>query len=243
MPSPLDTGLGVRPVTYPHAPPRYDFDNESGYRRAMEDWTRDAGALLADHSRSITLSGGYPIIPSTGRWYRNSVHSAAGITEIDVVADRVYYTPFVFNRDAAFDGLAFEVRAQGQAGATGRVGVYTNNYDLGLAPDKLLVQSGDLDCTTSGVKEFILPQPLTLLGGVIFWFAGVWDDATIDVYGYDPDNTFPLGAATSGDALSVGASTHAFEDIGAWTEMPAQAGTVTWGAAGAEAPAFVLRVA
>jgi hypothetical protein len=150
-------------------------------------------------------------------------------------AGRIEIFPFVPRANLVVDRMAFNVTVAA-AGALGRILLY--DADANGRPASLLVETGDMDCGTTGVKETAVA--LTLTRGRSYW-VGVRHSATFTLSAWlaamSPD--INGGTAPNLNARKVLRRTLAFG-----TAAPA-----SWGftsaeiMAGALAPAVWLRMA
>jgi hypothetical protein len=95
-----------------------------------------------------------------------------------VAADTVYYSPFVVGRSCTIDELGFEVTTL-NAGAKGRCGIYSM-HATNFGPDQLIVDAGDQDLSTTGLKV-ATGLSVALVPGKLYWFAYTTNDGTTAV--------------------------------------------------------------
>lgn len=77
--------------------------------------------------------------------------------------------PFFSGEGGKVDRIGFEVTTGGGAGSVARCGIYTSTSDTNLYPDKLVVDSGEFDTTTTGVKSASID--VQLLANRVYWLA------------------------------------------------------------------------
>ncbi len=92
----------------------------------------------------------------------------------------IQYLPFLTGRSRTVDRLAIEVTV-GVALGSARVGIYSNSSDTTPAPASLLVDSGALDCSATGLKEATVSQALA--GGTLYWLSIFTNNSVINVLG------------------------------------------------------------
>jgi hypothetical protein len=99
------------------------------------------------------------------------------------VAGRLYTVPLYVGEDIPIDGIRIYV-ATGVANAHARLGIYSNAIGRTM-PDKLLYQSPQLDCSTTGYKgdywQWETRTPMMLKAGKLYWLA-VLTDTDITIY-------------------------------------------------------------
>ncbi len=75
--------------------------------------------------------------------------------------------PFASPRGATIDRLAFEVTVGGGAGAKARTGIYQATSATNIYPSALIVDGGEFDTTTTGVKAATVS--VTLEPDILYW--------------------------------------------------------------------------
>lgn len=81
--------------------------------------------------------------------------------------NRIYFAPFHVERSAVISAIVLEVTIQAAA-ATARAGIYS--ADDKLQPLSLLADSGDIDCSTLGIKSAIVPNVILPPGNYLLAF-------------------------------------------------------------------------
>jgi hypothetical protein len=119
-----------------------------------------------------SVSGGVPVLLRAGMW--TSVTGATA-TSIDAVhgIGLLRLTPLPVSSSKILDGLAIEVTAAGEAGATVRLGVYGDNG--GGYPGALVADLGTVAADSVGVKA--LAASISLAAG-LYWIGGVIQNVT-----------------------------------------------------------------
>lgn len=151
-----------------------------------------AGASEPLHADAFAL---WPPTTRTGRWYAAHPLTAGIVNNLsanyggDVAYGGITIHPLMFRRDAVIDRIGVNVSTAGAAGVVTRVGLYTEDPVSGFA-GSLLVDSGDMDVSTTGSKEFIYSA--TLRGGTRYWMAHVTSGAC-GFYGYTTSSVFNYG--------------------------------------------------
>ena len=74
-------------------------------------------------------------------------------------ADVLIAQYFPVYRSATFDRIGCDVQTAGAAGAKARLGIY-RDVDLDGYPDVLILDAGEVDCTTDGDKTITIDQHL-----------------------------------------------------------------------------------
>ena len=126
----------------------------------------------------------------TGNYYGSFITGAAQTTQGIASANSLRAFPSYLPKTTKFDRIAIRVTTL----ATGvtprlRLGIYEdngNNY-----PGKLVLDAGEIDVSTTGVKEVIINT--TLQGGKLYWLTLVGQDTTALV----------VAATAAGDVIPV----------------------------------------
>lgn len=145
-----------------------------------------------------------------------------------VTANQVRYYPFALSRAIAISSIGASVSSL-SVGNKARVAIYNNDGDATFdRPGTILVESGDLDTSTTGIKYSSVS--ITLNPGVIYWAAFICTAASFHQWqGNQASTPSWFGRAS----IAAGPITYAFENIGpGWTIMPSNAGTLSYQTAG-----------
>jgi hypothetical protein len=98
-------------------------------------------------------------------WYSDVVNQNSYSTTT-VVVDTHYTRPFVVGFPASIDRIAFEVTTGGGGGSVGRCGFWRSTSPRNLYPSSLVVDGGEFDCTTTGIKAATIDVGLV---GDLYW--------------------------------------------------------------------------
>lgn len=101
----------------------------------------------------------------SGRYYSNHMISN-GISNSAIVANTLHAWPLFLTKPISIDRLALMVNATGTATAA-RIGIYSNN-PANNYPDALIIESGQMDVSTTGLKQATVSA--TLQPG-LYWLA------------------------------------------------------------------------
>jgi len=113
--------------------------------------------------------------PRVGQYYQADQLYGWSATHTDFPANMLQATGYPVFRKMRFDKIGMRVLGAGAAGARFRIGVYD---DKDFYPNKLLVDSGELNAESTGDK--IADIDLTLDVGR-YWVAYLANDGTIDI--------------------------------------------------------------
>lgn len=139
-------------------------DSGDGDEVSADEWN-------ADHDVQVLWPGGMcpigrSIIPG---------YSSSSVGTLSSVQNRIWVTPFAVAMDMTFDEWFAEVSGTGVGNF--KLVIYENEATADLWPGDLLLESTNLDPSTSGIKvEGSLSQ--ALVGGKIYWFGFMTDAAT-----------------------------------------------------------------
>jgi len=190
---------------------------------------------------AISLSGTYTVIASNvramaptlpqinssapARYFASPSHqsstNAKTITAGDLVA-----VPLLFSAARPVDAFAIEVTTLG-ASAIARVGLYSVGAN-GL-PAKLLIESTDIDCSTTGVKVSTFGAVSIPPGWYYILFACKTANVGVRAYNGGGVDKLPLTNMLGQSAFNA---PYSFTRVAAWntgwTSLPANAPTGTW---------------
>jgi hypothetical protein len=149
---------------------------------------RIAGQTVALGSRQVPF-----LVPASGEHVMTSSMGAVTGTQTGA-AGRIRLFPWAPGADLAVDQMAINVTTE-VAGALGKIAVYS--ADANGRPDQLILETGDLDLGTLGVRS--IAAALTLRAGRTYWFGlrhsstatvSVWSTSgTADINGGTPATT------------------------------------------------------
>jgi hypothetical protein len=129
---------------------------------------------------------------------RNGVTTSVGPTAL-----RVYYVPFLLRVATPVTSLAINVTTLG-SGVVARAGIYACN-EKGY-PGAMLASTGDLDCSSTGVKAGTLAQALVLAPGWYFAAFVISGTASVTAYTSNISNVIggsPLGFTTASPPVQI----------------------------------------
>lgn len=136
-------------------------------------------------------------------WYSNQV-SANAINTGTMANGTLMAVPFVVGRGCTIDRIGMEVTTLGVLSAA-HIGIYKATSPTNLYPSSLVVDSGALDTTSTGVKSATISQ--VLIPG-LYWFAHLSTStagaATLRVIG--SSGCYPIFGTSSamGTAFDIG---------------------------------------
>jgi hypothetical protein len=84
-------------------------------------------------------------------WYSGVVNQTAYSALALPVFDGVRARTYTIGRDCVLSAIAFEVTT-GAGGAVGRVALYRSTSGRNIYPSSLVVDGGEFDCSTTGIK-------------------------------------------------------------------------------------------
>lgn len=118
-------------------------------------------------------------------WYGSSISANSLSTVAVAVAaatSTMYAVPFVSGPGGTVDRIAFNVTAA-VASTIGRVGIYSATDANGgdLYPSTLVVDGGEFDCSTTGVKSASISASLN--ASDVYWFVFHFDNTTATLTG------------------------------------------------------------
>lgn len=211
----------VRTQTVPVPGQEFDSTDEAQFRRMVELFMQNTQGRISRIAADI--GGGGNMVPLPGRWW------TAGIIANDASANstlndenRMWLLPILPVRACTITDLAIDVETLDDP-SNARIGIYESNADTGV-PTFLMDSTGDLDCSTAGVKSDTLGTVISLEGGVLYWVATALKGGTPAIWADGALVGMQLGKAT---ATRTGAEVScAYVDIGAWISLPASAGAV-----------------
>lgn len=190
---------------------------------------------------AVSLSGTYTVIASSvrgmaptlpqidtaaaARYYSTPSHQLSGSSRT-VVAGDLIAVPFLYTAARPVDAFALEVTTLGTS-AVARVGLYSVGAN-GL-PAKLLIESADIDCSTTGVKVATFGAVSIPPGWYYILLA--CKTANVGVRGYNGGtiSSLPMTNMLGQSAFNA---PYSFTRIAGWntgwTSLPADAPAGTW---------------
>jgi hypothetical protein len=171
---------------------------------------------------AIAYSRGRPKVGGTS-YYAVPGATFSSVGTRNMTNGRIYYSPWTVDRVITIDQLAIEVSTN-VASSECRIGVY--NADTDWQPTSLIVDSGIIDCSTTGVKT--VSVSITLQPGR--YLAAVIANSTQTLRQFRGGNAFltdTLGATPFYQDLFVASTYGPLNSTGvAWTSSVASAGGI-----------------
>jgi len=112
----------------------------------------------------------------TGEYYVG--HISGDHYDVSYGANKLHAAPLVIPRNIAVDRIAIDVEVAGGAGTHARLGIYENGTNV--YPGSLLLDAGEVDITSTGIKAITIDQALTK---GLYWVVFVTDDASMKICG------------------------------------------------------------
>ncbi len=111
----------------------------------------------------------------TGRYFGSFLTGGAITTQSIASANSLRSFPFFAPKTQKYDRIAIRVSTFA-TGTTPRIrlGVYEDKGDGSVYPGKLVLDAGEVDVSTTGLKEIAIN--LTLKGGKLYWLSLVGQD-------------------------------------------------------------------
>lgn len=202
------------------------------YISGIYDNTAPSAASLTGTNTVILSSvrGMAPTLPqidtaAAARYYSTPSHQLSGSSRT-VVAGDLIAVPFLYTAARPVDAFALEVTTLGTS-AVARVGLYSVGAN-GL-PAKLLIESADIDCSTTGVKVATFGAVSIPPGW--YYILLTCKTANVGVRGYNGGSVdkLPLTNMLGQSAFNA---PYSFTRIAGWdtgwTSLPADAPAGTW---------------
>lgn len=101
-------------------------------------------------------------------WYTTAVSTLAPGTGSQAI-NTLRAIPFISESGGLIDTISFEITTGGAAGSVGRCGIYEATSETSTYPKNLVVDGGEFDCTTIGVKSASVS--VYLKPGTLYWLA------------------------------------------------------------------------
>ena len=157
----------------------------------------------SDQLRRRPPGGGTMVEPvlATARYYQGNLRVGELATG-GGIDDRLRLSPWWIPHDVAVDRIGVEVTT-GQATGSTRLGIYESGSD-GL-PDKLLIDAGTIDSSTTGFKEITID--VKLVGQHLYWTGFVHNVDSIDYRRPSVQDQPSMGRTAGGDTNPVGGMT------------------------------------
>lgn len=144
------------------------------------------GAATAQTAAVDNTSGINPFLISAHKTLLTATQAMSAL--------RLYHMPFLLLQRATVTGLAANVTAAGAAGTSGRLGIYSRSAQGGTGA--LMATTGDIDVTTTGLKQANLAQPIVLEPG--WYFTSLVFSAAVTLTSYSAGTSAVLGGSPLG---------------------------------------------
>jgi len=131
------------------------------------DWFRRYAKFIETHPS---------FSPIINDFYVSAYAYRTGVAQT-INVDRLWATFYPVRRRIRVDRIGVEVDTAGGAGAKMRLGIYKD--DGNYYPGDLVVDAGEIDCTTTGSKTLTIDE---ILEPGIYWLVFNGNDATIKIY-------------------------------------------------------------
>lgn len=162
-----DAGAGVPPGGTP---------GQILLKSGMEDYETIWYYLPEDEAKTKPAVDMYSAVNR----FVSSATKVADFSSLAASGMRLYHVPFFLRQPMSVIGLAVNVTTAGAAGTIGRAGIYeqgSNGYIGGL-----VATSGDMDLSTTGVKQSTFSESVMLDAG--WWFLSFVSNQAVTVYAY-----------------------------------------------------------
>jgi hypothetical protein len=104
-----------------------------------------------------------------------SLSAAADLGSYAFLADRLYAAPFICPKAITLDQLIIRVTVAGSATANARLGIYESTSETNLYPGARVVDGGEVDCSSTGVKTATISTSLT--AGKLYFLCVLFEEA------------------------------------------------------------------
>lgn len=149
---------------------------------------------------TVSASSGFhmplPQILSPNLFYSNNI-TLNTLTFTNLIADYMYSAPFIPANPLTISKMNIQV-SLGVAASLARILVYADDADGGGSPGSVILQSPDIDCSTTGTKTYNVT--FTFQAGVTYWLA-IQSSSTQRLVSIGSPSLLPLGTAPSGSGF------------------------------------------
>jgi len=134
------------------------------------------------------VGGGIHILtkPISGRTYSIRTDSATASTSVGSAANTIYLSPFIPANSITIANLQINVTSLA-IGASARILVYSDSNGV---PTTKLIESTNLDCSTSGAKTFTTSYTFT--AGTTYWLGIYTNNASFQMSTISLSNSIPI---------------------------------------------------
>lgn len=109
-------------------------------------------------------------------WFSAGLVNGTALTSGALAVDTLFAQPFYNGPTTTLDRIAFLVTTGGAAGSVSRCGIYANvpivlgapTSTVQVTPQTLVVDGGEFDTTTTGIKSTVISTTLT--ANTLYWF-------------------------------------------------------------------------
>lgn len=129
-----------------------------------------------------------------GTRYYSIAKTVGGILEWAISANEYYNVPIWIPQAIKIKSIMVSVTTP-DAGKKAYIGIYSNKSNTAVAPDALLGTSDEIDCTASGLKEYVFANAISV-GPGLYWFCYVQNGAQRIRAAQSAYVVFVLGANT-----------------------------------------------
>lgn len=198
----------------------------------------DSGLSVAWTEKGGSAAGSTVIPQVSPRYYGSGAEEAttnftvSGVTAADILVANPVFVPVTIS----IDQVSWEVSTL-QVGGLAKIGIYDGNAGI---PNNLIVESGDLDTSSTGLKTDAVNAQL--VGGNWYWLAIVFNNvATLAGTLYPPG--IKVQQFGSPDGLQASSFPTQMEVAHAYGALPDPFGAAVYSATGVGSMAPMFRVA
>ena len=168
----LETELGLNPSAgYATVAERLDALSAGGASKGPNYW-RHVGTVPFDRVYVAAASGA---VTSFG---------------VSAFLNSLRAFPFFSVRAGTIDRLCFRVTTAAAAGGLARMGIYQATGETNLYPNNLIVDTGTISTTTTGIKNFTVN--VALAANTLYWFVINFGTAAPSILQFDAGSVFPV---------------------------------------------------
>jgi hypothetical protein len=124
------------------------------------------------------------------RYYLAGLAASAALGTATPAIGTLIAVPFHSGRGGVIDRLAFTVTGVGGAGSVARVGIYLPTSASDLTPAGLVLDGGEFDSNSTGLKAATVSQALSPDG--LYWFAYLCGVAAPTIRAVPVGDAFPI---------------------------------------------------
>ena len=173
------------------------------------------------------------------RWYYGGLltANAAFGTGINPANNSLFSFPFCAPRGGTLDRIAIN-NSIASPGNFVRIGIYNTSSDTNLYPGTLLLDAGEVDCTSAAILSITINQ--VLVAGQLYWLTINFSNVGITTYNIPYLDCWPIFGGSDGFLNANGVGVYVGQAYGA---MPATypAGGTVWNSTNGAIPAIGVR--